>query len=171
MHKTRLRRLHRGSAKLVAMATLHLSVAFLPHYARLPLSFPSPRHRHSHGLSPPISCSFEPIDLDLSSLRDIPTVDINANRRANYQARRRLIQNRGVPNIHPEVNGQATKLEKLWKDWKKVQRESARLLEYLNFQEDPEDTLIIEDDGLFIERKYKEVKTTPVIITRRGEIL
>ena len=38
-------------------------------------------------------------------LSNMPDFDINRNRRANYNARRRIVQNRGVPDIHPEIFG------------------------------------------------------------------
>jgi hypothetical protein len=42
------------------------------------------------------------LSFDLSNM---PEFDINRNRRANYNARRRIVQSRGVPDIHPEIFG------------------------------------------------------------------
>jgi hypothetical protein len=36
---------------------------------------------------------------------------------------------------------------------------------------DPEDEFIIENDGLWIEKKYPDIKTKSTIITKKGELL
>lgn len=81
--------------------------------------------------------------------------------------------NRGVPQIYPQVYGQATKIEKVWKEWKSAERDSySRGLEYLTPEViDPEDEIIIANDGLFIEKKYPDIKTKSTIITKEGELL
>ncbi|KAI5055567.1 hypothetical protein GOP47_0029088 [Adiantum capillus-veneris] len=107
---------------------------------------------------------------DFSSLQNL---DIDSIRRSNQNSRRRLLQNRGVPQIYPQVYGQATKIEKVWKEWKSAEKDSySRGLEYLTPEFiDPEDEWIIANDGLFIEKKYPEYKTKSTIITKEGDLL
>ncbi|KAH7292407.1 hypothetical protein KP509_29G066600 [Ceratopteris richardii] len=109
-------------------------------------------------------------NFDFSNLQSL---DLESIRRSNRHARRKFLQNRGVPRIYPQVYGQATKIEKLWKDWKSAQKDSySRGLEYLTPESiDPEDEWIIANDGLFIEKKYPEYRTKSTIITKEGELL